>query len=887
MRSPPATAIGCGTPLRTYAIAEVAIAVTGIGIVYLLPTLGVLLVPWLRPLMNEPWLLNAFRLLVAFLVLLVPSTAMGVTLPLLTRTLMTRDTRFGSVLGKLYGWNTLGAMVGATLGEMVLVGLWGVRGTALAAGGLNLAAAASAAWLSTQPFHRPEPSNDVTRHAWFGAAARPWLIAAFLSGFCLLALEIIWFRLLLLFVMGHSVAFALMLAIVLAGIAVGGLIGSRWLRRSPNASSLSGTIALTAGLVSLATYASFPLVVAPFDTVQIMGPNDVLRVGVPLMLPVSLISGVLFTSLGAGLRRCLVSATETTGVLTLANTTGAALGSLVGGFVLLPVLGVEQAVLVVALVYGACGVLLWLGSPVSRRMLYATSGILIIGVALVPASPIEQRLFDLPVKRFARLTESSGRAPDAVPRVAAVREGLTETVLYLEMLMAGRPMYHAMFMNSIAMADTEVLSRRYMKLFVYWPMAVHPDPKRALLICYGIGSTAKAMIDSNSLEAIDVVDISRDVLEMSHVIYPDEAERPLSDPRVRVHVEDGRYFLRTTEERYDLITAEPPPPRSAGVVNLYTREYFQLLYDRLADGGVVTYWLPLHALSEVSTKAILHAFCDVFEDCSLWNAIGTQLMMVGTRHLAGPVPDATFRRQWQDPVVGAEMRRLGFERPEQLGALFIGDAAYLDTLVAGTRPLVDNDPKLIDAGVESPAEVDRLIRSLRDVEAAQDRFRQSPLITRLWPPRLRAASLQYFGGQRLINAYGYGSPPVTIDDAHQVLTQSPFTTLVTWLLGSSADVQQIIDTAAPAELAQPELQLHLGIRRIAEREYASAVEPLRRAEAAAPLRSQAFGFRVFALCMSGQLREAQRLVSERRGPVDRSAPFWTWIRETFELRVGA
>ena len=378
-------------PVRAYAIAEVAIAVTGIGIVYLLPDLGIALVPWLRPLMNEPWLLNVLRLLVAFLVLLVPSTAMGVTLPLLTKTLMAHDTRFGSVLGRLYGWNTLGAMVGAVLGEMVLVGLWGVRCTALAAGGLNLAAAASAAWLSVQTFHRPEPRDDITPHAWFGATARPWLISAFLSGFCLLALEVIWFRLLLLFVMGHSVAFALMLAVVLAGIAVGGLIASRWLRGSPNADSLSGTLALTAGLLTLATYASFPLVVAPFDTVQISRPVDILRVGVPLMLPVSLVSGALFTSIGAGLRRRLASATETTGVLTLANTTGAALGSLVGGFVLLPVLGVERAILVVAVVYGAFGALLWLRSPVSRRMLYATSGALLIGVALVPASPIEQR----------------------------------------------------------------------------------------------------------------------------------------------------------------------------------------------------------------------------------------------------------------------------------------------------------------------------------------------------------------------------------------------------------------------------------------------------------------------------------------------------------------
>src|SRR4029453_1167983 len=99
----------------------------------------------------------------------------------------------------------------------------------------------------------------------------------------------------------------------------------------------------------------------------------------------------------------------------------------------------------------------------------------------------------------------------------------------------------------------------YMKLYVYWPIAVHPNPKRSLLIAYGIGNTAKAMTDSRSLDTIDVVDISRDTLEMSRLVYPDKADNPLEDRRVRVHVEDGRYFLQTTAERFDLITAEPPP----------------------------------------------------------------------------------------------------------------------------------------------------------------------------------------------------------------------------------------------------------------------------------------------------------------------------------------
>ena len=116
-------------------LAEIAIAVTGVGLVYLFPILGTLLAPWLRPLLDQPWALNPLRLVIAFLLLLIPSTAMGITLPLLTKALAGRDPNFGRVLGRLYGWNTLGAMFGVVLAaEMYLVGAYGVRGTALIAG---------------------------------------------------------------------------------------------------------------------------------------------------------------------------------------------------------------------------------------------------------------------------------------------------------------------------------------------------------------------------------------------------------------------------------------------------------------------------------------------------------------------------------------------------------------------------------------------------------------------------------------------------------------------------------------------------------------------------------------------------------------------------------
>lgn len=890
-------------PFRTYAAAEALIAVSGLAIVLWLPELGATMTPWIRPLLDNTLLVNILRFSVAFCVLLVPSTAMGVTLPLLTKTLMAYDAAFGPVLGKLYGWNTLGAMVGAVVGEVYLVEIWGIRGTAVAAGAVNLLAAAVALWLSRsigrrESGDRLHPSRRSFGSLWKRAASRPWLIAAFFSGFSLLALEVVWFRLLLLFVMGHATAFAVMLAVVLAGIGLGGLLAGQWLRRDTAADRFAAAAAGVAGLTCVTGYAVFPLVIGPFEATQIMKPLQILQVSLPLMFPASLVSGLFFTLVGVGLRRDLSSETATTGMLTLANTTGAAGGSLIGGFVLLPTLGVETALLAVAAIYACIGGLLFLTARTAARWASPILAVLVGGIVLTPFGSIDEHLFDLPLTRYAAQRDWATDSHNTPPTLIGVREGLTETILYLEVPKEGRPLYRAMFMNSVSMADTEFQSRRYMKLYVYLPMAVHPDPKRALLICYGIGNTAKAMTDSDRLHSIDVVDISRDVLETSHEIFPDEDERPLLDPRVRTHVEDGRYFLQTTEARFDLITAEPPPPTSAGIVNLYTREYFELMRDRLAHGGIATYWLPLHALSEVSTKAILRAFCDAFEDCSLWNAIGTQLMMVGTRNARGPVSESQFNRQWLEPGVGDEMRRLGFERPEQLGALFIGDAEYLDALTAGSRPLIDDDPKLVEATVESPAEAEQLIRSFRDVSAARQRFESSPLIARLWPERLRTASLPYFGVQNIINAFGYGAPTVSMDDIHLLLTGSRLRSLARWLLGSDSDVQQLLDSATADELAAPEWQFHLGVRHIAEREYAAAVEPLKRAEASVERRTQAFGLRIYALCMAGRRNEAERLARERDAenlqaqgltPGSPDAPplppFWRWMTRTFDLQL--
>ena len=603
---------------------------------------------------------------------------------------------------------------------------------------------------------------------------------------------------------------------------------------------------------------------------------------------------------GAALQNALRVETTATGTLTLANTTGAAIGALAAGLLFLPVLGVERSILLIALFYGGTGLLLMLRTGQSRRAAYAGIAALLLCLAIFPFGSMETHLVPAAVARWF--------PGDGSARTVAVREGLTETVVYVERQMLGRPQSYAMLTNAFSMSATSYGARRYMKLYVYWPMAVHPNLKHALLIGYGVGNTAKAMVDSRSLETIDVVDLSRDILEMNTVVYPDPAEHPLRDPRVRVHIEDGRYLLQTTEQRFDLITGEPPPPGIAGVEHLYSREYFTLMRERLAEGGMVTYWLPLSDLSDVSAGAILRAFCDAFADCSLWNGSGTHLMMVGTRDARGGVSEQDFARQWREPRVATEMRRLGLEQPEQLGALFIGDAEYVRTLTGRTAALSDDRPKLIDAPSSSPEAQQNLLLSVTDTTAARARFESSPFIARLWPAAMRTASLPYFEAQDAINSHMYGNllqRPSAIQEVHRLLTASSLSAPVQWRLGSNADIQQILDSATPEELAGPFLQFHLGIRLLSERQYAAAAEAFGRAETmtervsapqAASTGDNAFALHMYALCMAGECGRAQSLIREPwlqslrdRGVRPESMansplpPFWMWMKETFGI----
>jgi hypothetical protein len=437
------------------------------------------------------------------------------------------------------------------------------------------------------------------------------------------------------------------------------------------------------------------------------------------------------------------------------------------------------------------------------------------------------------------------------------------------------------------MSGTNYIGRRYMRLFVYWALAVRPRAERALLISYGVGTTAKALTDTRGLRSIDVVDISREILDLAHLPFPPPATSPLQDPRVRVHVEDGRFFLQTTRERFDLITGEPPPLKAAGVVNLYSREYFQLIRDRLAPGGIATYWLPVNQLTPRETAGVVKGFCAAFEDCTLWTGAGLEWMLAGSNRASAPSA-AEFAAQWDDGVIGPQLRADGFETPEQLGACFLGDRDQLATFVRDAPPLVDDFPHRMSADV-GPALAPHYATLMR-VEPARRRFAASQTIARLWPVETRLRTDEWFSVQEMMNgtfmaAYG-APPPQRWPLLYEVLQRPGLLTLATWLQGftplrvepgSASDRPQgVVDATFQAAQA------------MARRDYADADRRFASLMEQAPDDHAIARARLLAVLLSGDAERARGYAVDaivREGP-DADPLFWEWLEELLNRPEG-
>jgi len=885
-------------PLKLYAALEVAVALFGCTIVFALPIIGELLRPLFQALWTHQTILLALRVLFSFVILLIPTTAMGLTLPVVLEDRVLARADFRRALGLLYGFNTLGAVAGALVGELFLIKAFGLWGTSLAAGLLNCVAAAIALLLALAKYPSPSPLpsnrgerikvrgefNDLQhdRRLRLNVDYRlPWklLFVSFGAGCILLTLEVVWFRFLRLYVASSATAFSLMLAIVLAGIGLGGAASGAFSKKITRQQTLLPILLVTAAILTLLCYIAFPVpkLGEGEKNFYLESWPQIALISIALMFPVAFLSGVLFPAIAARVQESVPSRMNSLGVTTLFNTAGAAIGPLLAGFILLPKLGFQSSLIICAIGYGLLCLI------ISRKDNWSPkrpSGLALVGLSLLFAASVALFPFHRDEMHFAnarKLYESEEQ--HLVKKI----EGTTGTWQLLRRDLFGQPYYYRLMTDGFSMSATNPRNQRYMRLFAYLPSALHPQPEDALLIAFGCGVTADALVHDVDLRHIDIVDISKEAFALADDYREAGYSNSLRDPRVTAIVQDGRFFLQASPQRYDIITGEPPPPKVLGSVNLYTEQFFSLMSDWLKDGGIATFWLPIYQLNVAEAKAILLAFHDAFPNCAIWSSPDEEWIMMGIKGAPQKIDNEQIRKFWRFGSTRDDLARIGVEVPEQLAALFVMDGDEIDRITNGIKPLTDFYPKRLGDVTAEDKSIHEFTGGYMQATSAAERFHSSRLIQQIWPEAMTAQLDPFFAIREMRYRAGLTETNWLAElDIH--LRGSRLREPVLETLGTNSFRIALAEKAADNLQPPPvELLSDLAAAALARRDYHEAIRLLEDKRARGAANPDDIFLLTYLYCLNGEVAKAESVATATTEP---ERPFVKWLWGKLQAEYG-
>jgi spermidine synthase len=597
-----------------------------------------------------------------FVLLVVPTTLMGLSLPLLSRAVVRSIGEAAPVVSRLYAANTLGAAAGAAVAGWLLLGNLGFDGTVRLASTLNLVAAAAvfalrrAARATSAPF---SPAQSVAAPALHGASGRvwPWLALYAATGAAALALEVVYFRLVDGIMRSNSYTFAHVLTLYLLLFGAGAAVAGERARRSPSpdntflwiqfwigAASLLGVLLLlnmppVFGLrAALDQYFAGEGFIYGFENVtdlrstmaavfaHLLAPALVM--GVPVFL-----MGYAYPFIAALVLRRDSTLGRYTGALMACNILGNVAGSLIAGFVLLDAFGTAGTLALLGALLMALGVVAALrGARAHRTRLAGAVGLL---AASLLAFPSNERLWGFlhgaPPERFELVEERSC--------VNALVENDGLQMLHL----------NAAAQNGYPYDDFHLLIGLY-------PALLHPNPQRALAVGLGIGATPYGMLLDPRMRSVETVEICAGLGELLAKLserVADPSTLLLGDPRFDLRVGDGRKRLLIAEQPYDVITVDALRPQSGYSGNVYSVEFYRLVAERLAPGGLFAQWVP--------TDRVLASVLEVFPHVATAVGPGGADFLVASND---PIP--TERRK---PLERFRARPRGALSPQQRASL--------------------------------------------------------------------------------------------------------------------------------------------------------------------------------------------------------------------------
>lgn len=696
-----------GKPLLIYGKIELLIGITAAFLSLLFSEFSPIYVwfyQWIPDLLSQT---GFFKVALVFSLVLVPTILMGATLPIMAKYFVTEETHAGKQVGYLYSINTFGAAAGCLLAGYFLIEYLGVLQTAWLAAFVNIFIGI----LCILKFKKSEPATPI---AWDLPRPEPlslqiekeniiWIATSFLCGFTALAYEVVWTRILV-FGMGSTVySFSLMLANFLFGITVGGLLIIPFFKRNFDLRWL-----LTLFQFGIGFYLIFSIYQSSWILSSFIRPLRMespitefwidMRNASALMFVPTILFGMSFPVLTHLVTRGSNNVGSSLGTVYGTNTLGGILGSLVAGYLLLPKLGSQQTLTVLAMLNLLTGVLLFATSK------YFT-GIIRKGIAVSVSGLLVFLLLAMPDDLLKGIFMRNSLGKKNPETLVYLDEGLTTTVAVFndddDILGIKRK---SLILNGVNMSASHMDSRKYMTLLSYIPLLLNENPKDVMVICFGTGLTSGAAGVYPGIDSVDAVDISPGVFNAGH-LFSHMNYDAITNPKIHKIVQDGRNHLLTTSKTYDVITAEPPPPTNAGAVNLYTKEYYELTKKALKPGGIVSQWIPLHSQTETHIYEHFRTFLESFPYVMSWYPVKRELILIGSNDPIN-IDYGKIEKRLKHPVVNEVMRKIGFETPFS----FLGSIWFLEgelkNMASKQRLITDNNASL-EFFISSPDGISR------------------------------------------------------------------------------------------------------------------------------------------------------------------------------------
>jgi spermidine synthase len=590
-------------PVMVYAVIEAGIAALGLLQLVLIPLIDDLYVAGARS--GAPGMV--LRAVICAISLLPPTILMGASLPAIVRWARGDGSNNAGWWGLLYGANTLGAVVGSLTAGFYLLRVYDIYVATFVAAGINLAVAALSFFLargeSVAEVSEPaEAGSDETRRDW------PVLIAIACSGASALGAQIIWTRLMGLMYGATVYAFSIILGVFLIGLALGTAFGSMIVRHVAPRAALGWCLILCAlGICWTAWTISYNIPYWPIDPLVSPAPRytfqiDLVR-SIWAMLPPLLAWGAAFP-LAFAAAKAGRDPGRTVGGVYAANTLGAIAGALLVSLVLVPYLGTvgSQRLMLGLTVLGGLVMLLppLLKEDSWQRSVVLTLALCAIAIAGWRIGPVPGELIAYGRRMASELGYST---------VLFTGEGRNSSIAITRWNANGARQFHV---SGKVEASSLGMDMRLQRMLGHIPALMHKDPKSVLIVGFGAGVTSGSFTRYPSINRIVICELEPLIPPTTTEWFPEENYRVAQDKRTQITYDDARHFIRTTQEKFDIITSDPIHPFVKGSAALYSKEYFQMVKDHLNDGGIVTQWVPLYESDEASVKSEIATFLEVF-----------------------------------------------------------------------------------------------------------------------------------------------------------------------------------------------------------------------------------------------------------------------------------